>query len=183
MAILVQQGKLGLGREEVGAESPLYVQVVSTPDNPVIPVVSRLYVTDSYLVPGIGTAAAYAAGDAFGTKFSFIVPDVGTITLIGFIDYDDEGSEKDFVLFRRDFTATADNSAFNVSDADMAFFVGAPPVNIFTNFGANQVGVAAPNLDYRTEDGHLYCQIVTQGIDNIAAGSIPQVFLVIERKS
>lgn len=179
MAILVQREKGNKSYEEVGHEHPLAVQLYQGEEKPLIWTNSPVWVTDKLLVPGIGTAAAYLPGDAFGTKFYFTVPAEGLISNINFLDFDDEGSQKDFVLFSEDFTATADNAAFNVSDDDLLNCLGVISVTTFFNFGANQLGTGTPAFGYKTPNRRLYCQIVTQGTDNIAAGAIPRVFLVV----
>lgn len=178
--ILVQREKGNKNYEEVGHEAPLAVEIYQ-PQGPnrVLSTTSPVHVTDKLLVPGIGTAVAYAAGDAFGTKFFFTVPTEGLISNINFLDFDDEGIQKDLVLFTEDFTATADNSAFAVSDDDLLNCIGVISVTTFYNFGNNQVGTGTPAFGYKAPNGRLYCQIVTQGADNIAAGAIPRVFIVV----
>ena len=179
--LLIQRGKGGKDYQEVGPEFPLATEIVQDKNNRLsdLLVTSRVYQTDLREIPGIGTAAAYAAGEAFGTKFSIPVPVQGTISRIAFLDLDDEGLRKDFVLFSRDFTATADNAAFNLSDGDLAYCLGVLSVDNFFNWGANQLGQVYPAFDYIAPDGLLYCQIVTQGADNIAAGAIPKFFLTV----
>lgn len=140
---------------------------------------TRVFRTTKITVPGIGAAVAYTAADAFGTKFYFSVPTEGTISNVIFLDYDDEGIIKDLVLFSEDFTETADNTAFAVTDLDLANCVGVARVNSYTNFSVNQVGQGQPALAYVAPHGRLYCQIVTQGADDIAAGASPDVYLVI----
>lgn len=130
-------------------------------------------------VPGIGTGSAYAADDAFGTAFELLVPNEGTISHVYFLDFDDEGIQKDVVFFRKSFTGTADNSAFAVSDADLRNCIGVAKIITFVNFANNQVGYATPSLSYVLPTGRLYCQIVTRGADNIAAGVIPEIFVVV----
>ena len=139
----------------------------------------RVFKTDLMPIPGIGTGAAYAAADAFGTKFAFNVPVEGTIANIIFHDFDDEGLVKEFVLFNADFTGTADNSAFAVTDDDLRKCIGVVIVNDYKNYGVNQLGQGTPALTYVAPAGQLWCQVVTQGADNIAAGSIPEFFMVI----
>lgn len=142
-------------------------------------VASRTIKIEPVTIPGIGTAAAYASGDAFGTSFRFAVPPMGIIANAVFIDLDDEGVNKELVLFSRAFTATADNSAFAVSDADLVNCVGVLSVDTWYNFGNNQLGIATPMMAYEAQTGYLWCQIVTRGADNIAAGSIPIVYLMV----
>ena len=179
MSLIFFRNKGNTSNVQAGHQDPLPVAVIQQSGEPDIVTTSRVYLTPSVTIPGIGTAAAYAAGDAFGTKFSFNVPVEGTISNVVFIDYDDEGIRKDLVLFGADFTATADNSAFNVSDADLKQALPVITIDLFYNFGANQLGQATPALSFRAPSRRLYCQLITQGADNIAAGSIPELYLVI----
>jgi hypothetical protein len=135
--------------------------------------------TDRIRVPGIGTASAYADGDAFGTRFTLAVPFDGIIGTVVFFDLDDEGIQKDIVLFDAEFTETADNSAFAVTDADLIRCVGVISVNAFYNFNANQIGVSTPALAYTAPEARLWGQIVTRGADNIAASNIPEFYMVV----
>lgn len=144
-----------------------------------VTVVGRPVRTLRVTVPGIGTAAAYATGDAFGTKFAIDVPEDGTITNVMFLDYDDEGIDKELLLFSEDFAPTADNAAFAVSDADLSKCVGPIPITRWLNYANNQVGYATPALSYHAPTGKLYGQLVTRGADNIAAGAIPDLLLVV----
>ena len=131
-------------------------------------------------IPGIGTGAVYASGEAFGTSFVISgLPVSGTISNVLFMDLDDEGKAKELVLFRNPFTATADNNAFNVSDGDLKNLVGVVNITTFFNFNSNQAGIATPALSYFSADGRLYAQLVTRGTDNIAAGSIPEVTITV----
>lgn len=179
MALLVQRNKGNTAYEAAGYEHPLQVQIQQPPQTPDLFVASHVYVTGKQLVPGIGAAVAYTAGDAFGTKFFFTVPIEGTISNVTFRDFDDEGLRKDLVLFTEDFTATADNAAFAVSDDDLKVCIGVISIDTFYNFGNNQIGVATPAFGYNAPDGRLWCQIVTQGADNIAVGAIPELFMVL----
>jgi hypothetical protein len=142
-----------------------------------------LHKTHLITIPGIVTGAAYTSGDAFGTKIVINnIPTQGTIVDFIFIDKDDEGINKELVLFDHDFTETADNSAFAVSDGDMENLVGVIFLNQFYNYGSNQVGRAIPALFYQADPrspNRLYGQFVTRGTDNIAAAALPQFFVVV----
>lgn len=139
----------------------------------------RVFITTPTLISGIGTAVAYATGDAFGAKFAIDVPKQGTISNVVFLDLDDEGIAKDLVLFRADIAGTADNAAFDPTDVELLMCVGVISITDFKNFNSNQVGVATPALSYVAPAGQLYGQFVTRGVDNIAAGNIPQFSLTI----
>ena len=143
-------------------------------------VVDKKTRTGPTVIPGIGAAAVYAADDAFGTLFSVDVPLSGTIQVAVFIDKDDEGIETDLVLFNKEITATADNAAFNPSDADMENFIGTITFATFKNFGSNQGSTAAAlGLDYVAPERKIFIQAVTRGAPNIAAGAAPMVSFVI----
>jgi hypothetical protein len=142
-------------------------------------VTGRVYETDRQRVPGVGTGAAYLSGDAFGTMITFQVPLFGTISNVVFLDHDDEGLTKELVLFNRPFTATADNAAFAVSDGDLSYALDVVLINTFYDFTNNQMGSGTPALSYVAPLGRLYGQLVTRGADNIAAGSVPEIFFVV----
>lgn len=142
-------------------------------------VAGRVFRTPRQPIPGIGAAVAYTSGDAFGTKMVFQVPIEGTISNVHFLDYDDEGLTKELVLFSQDFTGTADNAAFAVSDEDLRNCIGVLNITQYFNFDANQLGQGTPALGYLAPEGHLWGQWVTRGADNIAAGAQPDCFLVI----
>lgn len=136
-------------------------------------------------VPGIATASAYTAADAFGTKIIFhdvFRPGKNSGTIVGafFIDKDDEGLQKDLVLFARDFTHTADHDEFAISDQDLTSMRAGISITTYFNFANNQFGQAWNTGIWIKADGpDLYAQIVTQGADNIAAGSIPLIGIVV----
>ena len=176
MTVILRRNDEDTALEPVSETNPLHVAL---PDGAVV--TSHVYRSETIEIPGIGAAVAYASGDAFGTKFSINVPNEGTIATLVFIDRDDEGITKEFILFDAEFSPTADNSAFTVSDTDMARCIGNIIVDSadFTNFAANQICVASPALAYKVTNGRIWCQVVTRGADNIAAGSSPQFFVVI----
>lgn len=146
----------------------------------VIQVSDGLFETALVTIPGIGAAIAYTAGDAFGGKFILDVPVKGQIHTALFLDRDDEGLETDLVMFRDDFTATVDNDAFAVSDADLQKLLGNITWAAFKNFTNNQESTAAAlGLLYHAPKGQIFCQCVARGAPNIAAGSEPMVRLSI----
>lgn len=167
---------------EVMRDNPLPVRIENDAlgDGP-ISVNTPIFITPRIVVPGVGAAVAYTSGDAFGTKFRIAVPTKGTISHLVFLDRDDEGVNKELVLFSADFTATADNAAFDVSDADLLLCIGVVNVALWYNFASNQLGIATPALSYIQDSGSLYAQFVTRGVDNIAAGSEPQFFMMIDQ--
>ena len=142
-------------------------------------VVSPVFYTQVTGVPGIGTAAAYASGDAFGTMLTFDVPKQGTISNVIFLDYDDEGISKDLVLFNGRFTHGTDNSPMSIAAGDLRKCVGVAFIDTWSDLIDNRVGQALPALSYSAPQGKLFAQLVTRGADNIAAGSIPHIALVV----
>ena len=137
------------------------------------------YSTGLIRISGIGAASAYTAADAFGTSGRIPVPKEGTIAFVSFLDYDDEGLNKEIVLFSAPFTATTDNDAFAVTDDELRLCLGVISISTWYNFSANQVGISYPTLTYVAPTGFLHYQFVTRGADNIAAGKSPDFSLVI----
>ena len=138
----------------------------------------HIYSTGWMEIPGIGTGVAYAAADAFGGKFPIPVPSKGIIQTAMMLDLDDEGIETELWLFGEDFTATADNDPFAVSDADLPKLEVVIGIVNFANVANNQVGINnGLNLPYIIPGGRFWCQCVTRGAPNIAAANIPRVSL------
>lgn len=130
-------------------------------------------------IPGIGTAAAYASGDAFGTGFWVPCPPKGFIDALTFIDLDNEGIAKTIVLFDVAVTTSADNAAFTPIKADL--LIRSRQINLsssdYVTFASNQMAtVTGIRLPYNAPDARgLWCRLVTRGADNIAAGAIPLI--------
>ena len=160
-------------------KGPGGINIVVSRETP-FPVANPPLADQKVSIPGIGTAAAYAAGDAFGTIFSFPVPVNCTINNVTLLDYDDEGIRKDLVIFKAPFVPTADNAAFAPSDADLASCLGVLSIDLQFNFANNQVGMTQNPISFVAPRGEVWCQLVTQGADNIAAGAIPDIIVVVE---
>lgn len=140
------------------------------------------YRTPLLIIPGIGTGAAYASGDAFGGMIEINVPPTGIIHAALFYDYDNEKLGKTLRLSDIPFAATADNAAINPSDPDLSNGMGdiTWATTDFAAYNANALGTkTAINLPYEAPNGKLYAQFMTNGADNIAAGKIPRFRLVI----
>ncbi len=141
-------------------------------------VVGRVFATPYIEIPGIATASAYTAADAFGTDFFFDVPTRGVIETAILLDFDDEGTQVDLWLFRSPFVITADHDEFAVTDADLLLLEVVIEINNFTNANANQVGINnGLNLPYIAPLGKLYCQCVTRSTPTIAVANLPRVAL------
>lgn len=176
----LDEGLSGL-LDEAEKQTPLLQEAVDagTRIRGKVEVFSPLGPTPLIQIPGIGTAAAYATGDAFGVMLEIPVPIEGVIATAVFHDHDNEGIQKDLILSASPFTATADNAAFAPSDLDLTKVIGVVTFDVFTNFNANKVAVATPALYYKAPLGYLYGQFVTRGADNIAAAKLPEFFLVV----
>jgi hypothetical protein len=175
MAVINKREQGDRTYHEITQLNPFPVDIMNAPQ-----VGSRVYKVGPLYIPGIGTASAYAAGDAFGTQFELIVPlREGTISNVFFLDRDDEGVRKDLILFDRSVTETTDNAAYAVSDDDLRHCIGVITVDFFYNFANNQVGVATPALSYVVPGDSIFIQVVTQGVDNIAVNALPQLTFVI----
>ncbi len=175
-------------------ETPFPVQLVDnedadptrvTIDMPYQPPMAGQTVTRLVKVPGIGTGAAYADGEAFGGLIQFhdvFRPEKcsGTIVQVFFLDLDDEGINKDVPIFIRPFTITTDNNAFAPSAIDLLGCRSVISISTWSNWNANQFGEASgANRWISGESPHLWTQIVTRGADNIAAGSEPWIGIVV----
>lgn len=133
-----------------------------------------LWIIQSTPIPGIGTGAAYASGDAFGTAFSIPMPIQSIIESTAFKDLDNEGINKELWMFSRPIDGTADNAAFQPTDAELADCECIIPFNGWYTANGNQMAsMSGLALAAYFPEGRAWCQFVTRGADNIAAGSIP----------
>ncbi|MCR4340467.1 MAG: hypothetical protein NUW01_11370 [Gemmatimonadaceae bacterium] len=194
MNLLKFYDRLAGSYREVASDNPLPVAIderqgsgsLLDPLADGLPPVAGRTVTRVVQVPGIGTGSAYAAGDAFGTLIEFpnvFRPEKRSGIVVGafLIDLDNEGVSKDVPLFVASFTATADNSAFAPSANTLQGLRGFLSISSFSTFSANQVGQAVgTNVWIGDAPGtSLFTQLVTRGADNIAAGALPLVGLVV----
>ena len=145
----------------------------------VVPIKADPFVSERLTVPGIGTAAPYASGDAFGGLLVFEVPRKGTIANVLFFDLDNEAINKELVLFSVKFTETADNSPFDPADFELLSSIGVVFINTWSSFANNGLGQGVPALSYIAPAGRLYGQLVTRGADNIAASNLPAIQMVV----
>lgn len=152
-----------------------------TPTGPV-PVQGRIVTVGPLTVPGIGTGAAYAANDQFGSLLLIPVPKRGAIVKAVFHDLDDEGLGKELWLFNSPrITLAADNAAFSLADEDNLGLVDVLTFAVFKDAVNNQLGITADTpLWYAAPEGILWATVKTLGADNIAAGSLPALSFIIE---
>ena len=149
-----------------------------------VPLASNL-TAYSTTIPGIGTGAAYAASDQFGTLIAITgVPLKGTIAGAWFYDFDNEGLNKELWIFSAPVTLADDNAAFAVSDTDLTSAVDVITFNTWNTATNNQLGIQGDTpLTYDLGTSTLYLAVKTLGVDNIAAGSIPRIKLTIRGDS
>lgn len=172
----------------VTRDTPFPVQIVHPEDNDYpafeikgeeMPPVAGRSKKFQLQIPGIGTAAAYADGEAFGT--AFILHNVfraerpsGWITGARLADLDDEGIQIDVALFSAPIAAPTDNSAFAPTDVELATCVGVVSIDTFANWSVNQYGQSSAAPMHVVADGpNLYAACISRGAPNIAAGAIP----------
>ena len=96
--------------------------------------------------PTISSGAAYASLDAVGGKLEFenvrtAFSNHGHVVRAMLSDKGKQNALLYLILFSEDFTATADNAAFTVTDADLLNVVGVIefPVANYTSFADNSV--------------------------------------------
>jgi hypothetical protein len=175
-------------------DNPLPVQIVDLDDNDparvkidmaYLPPVAGQTITRQVKVTGIGTGAAYAAGDTFGGLIR--IPDVfraekrsGTIVGLLFHDFDDEGIGKTALFFRRAITGGTDNDAYAIADSDNLAFVGKIAITDFEDLANSYVGQnTSERIWVQGESTDLWCQFKTTGADNIAAGAEPWISVTV----
>jgi len=118
------------------------------------------------------TTSAYTAKDAVGGLLTFTdagrgVHGSGVVHAVTIIDKDAESAELVLVLFNQSFTPTADNAAFDPSDADLAKCIGKVKVAAtdYQAFNDNGIGqVRNVGLPFQAvADGNLYGQLMCTG--------------------
>lgn len=136
------------------------------------------------------TAGAYHAKDAVGGKLTFanaarIAGGKGVINSVTIIDDDDEKAGLELWLFDTDFTASADNAAFDPSDADMETCIGVIPISTADYYSASDNGCACVRgvglqFDCSGAITSIYGQLKCTGTPTYTATSDLSVRLSIE---
>ena len=127
--------------------------------------------TSMLVVPGIVSGAAYAAGDAMGTKFAFKAPEVGVLRKVACVDQDKEGIAF-YILFWSSsrIDGGTDNSAFDMTDSNSEVFQGFIEVSTFAALSDNSVAMEGDlYMPFVAPDGLLTAQLVTRGAPNFTA--------------
>lgn len=130
----------------------------------------------------IGTGI-YTALDALGVKTTVNVPKHGVIMGFTLVDRDSEEDATDIVLFKADFTGTADHDPMSITDADLLNVIGHLTVLAadYTTFATNSMAtIENIGLPYICPTGTLSFQCVTQGTPTYTAVTDVQVsFLIV----
>lgn len=154
-------------------------------------VVSRLEEIRKTLKDGIGgktktvsqtptvTAGAYSAEEAVGGKLTFDIIDAqtgtGIVHTLVITDLAKQSVAMELWLFDRNFTATADNAAFDVADADLPNVLGVIPIATTDWFASADSSVACVRnigLVGTAIDGHnIFGQLKAVGTPTYSATS------------
>lgn len=136
------------------------------------------------------TAGAYSANDAVGGLLTFVdatgqmnPSQAGLIESVVIIDRASQNAVTDLVLFSETFTATADNAAFDPTDADLSNCIGFVTVSGYASFNDNSVGVAK-NVGLplpAAGNGAIYGQLVTRGTPTYVATDDISVIITVVR--
>lgn len=148
------------------------------------PVASRVTAVDDHgtitVTPTI-TAVPYSLGDAVGGLLTFTNatrgPGLnGEVQTLIVVDRGEQNAALDLILFDRSFTATADNTPFNPSDADLANVIGMIPVlpEHYVRFASNSMAMVRPSGLYFTSavNNNVYGQLIARGMPTYAIGDL-----------
>ena len=120
----------------------------------------------------------YASGDALGTVQSVTIPLGGVIESIVVNDRAKASVNLDVVFFKTTIAETAENGAFDPSDAELTTSLGSVLVSTWKAFANSSQGVAANiGLVYETLGGTIYFQCVTRGAPTYVATTDVEVIL------
>lgn len=151
-------------------------------------VVSARIRTSVQLTPTVDTSI-YAAGDAVGGLLTFTSVarksgGTGRVTKVVITDASKQSAQLDLVLFNQTFSATADQSAFAPSTADLANCIGSiniPAAN-YSAFSANSAAtVQLTDFPFVLASGtSLFGQLVSRGTPTYTNSSHLKVRIEIE---
>ena len=138
------------------------------------------------------TAGAYTAGDAVGGLLTFADAvrtngGGGIVSKVVIIDDAAQLAPLDLVLFNQTFTATADNAAFDPTDADLQNCIGYIDIAAtdYANFNDNAVAAKSAGLRMPypiiLSGTSLFGQLVVRGAPTYAATDDLTIKLTIER--
>lgn len=129
------------------------------------------------VTPIVSASSAYQAADAVGGKMIFAgvtsLSKTGVLQSVVVVDEAEQGAQLSLVCFDRDFTATSDNGALNISDTDavnIVFVVDIPAASYVDIGGSKVVSVSNIGQGFATHNGDaVYCQMMTSGTPTYAA--------------
>lgn len=135
-----------------------------------------------FLDIAVGTGV-YTANDALGVKTTVNVPKHGVIMGFTLVDRDSEEDATDIILFKSDFTGTADHDPFSVTDADLDNLIGHLTIVAadYATFATNSIAtIENISLPYYCPTGTLSFQCVTRGTPTYTAVTDVKVsFLIV----
>jgi hypothetical protein len=121
------------------------------------------------VTPTISASAAYTSGDAIGGLLTFanvarFSGGGARLKQVLIVDKDAARAPLDLVLFDRTFTNTADNAAFDPTDADLANVVAVVPIGTYANFNDKALGYSLQlDLPLLLNGTSLFGQLVMRG--------------------
>ena len=122
------------------------------------------------------TAGAYSSGDAVGGLLEFedacsIYKNSTLLSLVIIVDDAKQAADLRLYLFNQEFTPTADNAAFDPSDADLQNCIAVILVDDYFDANDNTVGVEAVEIPITLEEGEtsLWGQLVAAATPTYAA--------------
>lgn len=145
-----------------------------------------------FATPVLDTAI-FASGDSLHTAdmtFDRVVQEEagsGLIKSVVILDRDAEGANLELWLFTRALANTTHtaNSAWNLHDSDLPYFIDAIPVGTWYAGSANKVGISAQNLDIpfkcEADTTKLYGVLVTRATPTYTAAGDITVGIRIDR--
>lgn len=141
---------------------------------------AQIFESEVFVLPGIGTGAAYADLDAIGKPIRVHVPKQGIIYGARYHDLDDEGLQIDLVITRSMIAMPTDNSALAFDDFENLQTIAVVSFTSFQDLANNQFSQrGALGYGYRASRGEVFVQGQARGAVNIAAANQPRFQLII----
>lgn len=185
----------GADGESLGVGNPAPIEIIEggVVVSNINPLPTRRTIIRSSVIPVISNGVAYAAGDALGnmlvfTNISPITGGKGIITKVVITDEDQQDAPVDIIFFPQNFTATADNDVFGLSDADLQNSIGYIDVAAtdYSDFANNSMATKTSGLrmpfEFSLSAGidDLRAQMVIREAATYGAVDAVQVALTIE---
>lgn len=137
------------------------------------------------VTPVISSGVAYTANDALGDLMTFTgatgAKRTGVLTSLLLLDKAKQNAQIDIVCWKSSVTATADNAAWAISDADnmKAQMAVSIPTTAYIDVGGSSIAVISGIAEAFATDASdsLYCQMATRGTPTYGSVSDIQVTL------